>query len=135
MYPKLSVPNEVKQMKDRMDPSYQREVSMFVDREVIYCVSSLIYELAQMVEQAPIEYQDDLYGAFISEADYDDEEDCYREVYEHWIVSSWLGDKLEERGEKVIRNLFGLQAVWCRTTTGQAIAMDEVIQNIWDSLS
>lgn len=51
------------------------------------------------------------------------------EVFEHWIVSDWLADKLEARGEKVDRDFAGL-TVWTRTTTGQAIAMDSVIEAI-----
>lgn len=51
------------------------------------------------------------------------------EVYEHWIVSSWLADKLEAHGEKVDRDFAGL-TIWARTTTGQAIAMDSVIERI-----
>lgn len=56
-----------------------------------------------------------------------------REVYEHWIVSSWLADKLEERGEKVDRDFAGL-IVWARTTTGQAILLDGVIREIVQDL-
>ena len=52
-----------------------------------------------------------------------------REVYEHWIVSDWLADKLAENGEKVDKDFAGL-TVWARTTTGQTIAMDSVIQKI-----
>lgn len=51
------------------------------------------------------------------------------EVYEHWAVSDWLADKLEAAGERVDRDFAGL-CVWARTTTGQAISMDEVIQRI-----
>ena len=51
-----------------------------------------------------------------------------REVFEHWIVSSWFAGKLKEQGESV-GELFGL-TIWGRTTTGQAIAMDSVIQQI-----
>jgi len=52
-----------------------------------------------------------------------------REVYEHWIVSDWLADKLEAKGEKVDRDFAGL-TVWARTTTGQAIYCDGVIEAI-----
>lgn len=51
------------------------------------------------------------------------------EVFEHWIVSDWLADQLEAHGEKVARDFAGL-TVWARTTTGQGIAMDSVIQAI-----
>jgi len=52
------------------------------------------------------------------------------EILEHWIVTSWFADKLEEHGEKVIRNFFGLDAIWCRRCSGQAILFDGVIGEI-----
>lgn len=55
------------------------------------------------------------------------------EIYEHWFVSDWLARKLEEQGEKVDRDFAGLN-VWARTTTGQAIAMDGVIQRIYAAM-
>jgi hypothetical protein len=52
-----------------------------------------------------------------------------REVFEHWIVSDWLADQLEARGEKVDRDFAGM-IVWARTTSGQGIASDSVIEAI-----
>lgn len=52
-----------------------------------------------------------------------------REVYEHWAVTQWLGRKLQAKGEKVDFDFSGL-VVWARTTTGQGIAQDYVIQQI-----
>lgn len=51
------------------------------------------------------------------------------EVFEHWAVTDWLADKLEAKGEKVDRDFAGL-TVWARTTTGQAISIDSVIEEI-----
>lgn len=51
------------------------------------------------------------------------------EVYEHWAVSSWLAEKLAAKGERVDRDFAGLN-VWARTTTGQAISIDAVIEAI-----
>jgi len=51
------------------------------------------------------------------------------EAYEHWAVSDWLAGKLAERGEMVDTDFAGL-TVWGRTTTGQMIYMDWVIQDI-----
>lgn len=50
------------------------------------------------------------------------------EVYEHWLVSSWLARKLEAEGE-VVGEFAGL-TIWGRTTTGQAIYIDGVIETI-----
>ncbi|TIW21326.1 MAG: hypothetical protein E5V63_29635 [Mesorhizobium sp.] len=52
-----------------------------------------------------------------------------REVFEHWIVSDWLADKLAAKGEKVDKDFAGM-TVWARTTTGQGIAGDWVIESI-----
>lgn len=51
------------------------------------------------------------------------------EVYEHWAVSTWLAEKLAEKGERVDTDFAGLN-VWARTTTGQAISADAVIEKI-----
>lgn len=56
-----------------------------------------------------------------------------REVYEHWLVTDWMADKLEQHGEMVIRDFMGL-TIWGRTCTGQAIYMDGVICRIYDEL-
>ena len=50
------------------------------------------------------------------------------EIYEYWAVSEWLAEQLEEQGEIIFEYLdFN---VWGRQYTGQAIKMDEVIENI-----
>jgi hypothetical protein len=52
-----------------------------------------------------------------------------REVFEHWSVSSWLAEQLEKHGEKIARDWYG-HNVWARTTTGQSISIDAVIEDI-----
>ena len=142
-----------------------------VSREVIYCVSTLVSELANKAEEFR-DYEDDLYGAFQAEPDYQeaaeyegweqtghegyfineegrevcandwrelceeeniDTFDYQAEVYEHWLVTEWLADRLEEQGQKVLRDFFGL-TVWCRCTTGQAILLDHVISKIAEEM-
>lgn len=51
------------------------------------------------------------------------------EVYEHWAITDYLAEKLKAHGEKV-GELSGL-TIWARTTTGQSISMDGVIQRIY----
>ena len=157
----------------KIDPNSeknQRITARLVEREVIYCVSSLVYELQKKADEFP-DYTDDLYSSAIGLPDYeeaasqagweqlpDDDErgefinadgetsdaddwqelceeqnidtsDYEPEVFEHWIVSDFLADKLEAHGERVLRDFFGL-TVWCRCTTGQSISIDGVIQQI-----
>ncbi|MGX5776987.1 hypothetical protein [Methylorubrum zatmanii] len=51
------------------------------------------------------------------------------EVYELWAVSTWLAEKLQVAGERVDTDFAGLN-VWARTTSGQAISIDAVIEHI-----
>ena len=56
----------------------------------------------------------------------------YGEIYEHWIVSNWLGHKLSERGH-IVENYLGM-TIWGRGCTGQAIYMDGVMEQICNDL-
>ena len=154
-----------------------------VQREVIYCISSLVdtltqqnildEELAISLWQGAIDYEAAEYainqdGSYLSQKDglwglHDNDEpespildyeyetrealidwyfddlswslDDYRsEVFEHWIVSSWLAKKLQKHGETVVEDVLGIDYIWCRTTTGQAIYCDYVIQKIYPEL-
>lgn len=53
----------------------------------------------------------------------------FNEALEHWLVSSWLYDKLETRGE-MVTEFKGLR-IWGRTTSGQSISIDSVIVDIF----
>ena len=49
-----------------------------------------------------------------------------QEVYEWWIVSNWMMEKLKARGNVVIPHM----NIWGRTCTGQAIKLDGIISTI-----
>ena len=141
----------------------------FVEREVIYCVSSLVNELVAAHESFP-EYVEDLMDAYRGLPDWEeavsengwkpftddygvacwenedgetwagsaedvcdifdiDVWDYAPDVLEHWIVTDYLADKLEDHNERVLRDFFGL-TVWCRCCSGQAILLDGVISEI-----
>lgn len=55
-----------------------------------------------------------------------------QEVLEHWLVTKYFSEKLAEHGERVVE-LHGLN-IWCRTTSGQMIAADYVIEEIASSM-
>lgn len=65
--------------------------------------------------------------------DIDDEYENAREIFSWYAVSSFLADDLQDLGEEVVRDWYGLD-IWGRTTFGQAIGMDSVIQTIFDNL-
>ena len=99
------------------------KAKFLVEREVCYCVSALIDELMgnQTYVDELIEYESRI-----------DDEGNQLEVFEYWIVSDWLADKLKARDE-VVFEFFGL-TIWGRTTTDQAIYCDYDIQEITKKL-
>lgn len=149
----------------------------FVQREVIYCISSLIYTLTQENKLSEeywhlweavdwdeaeaainqnnchLQQEDNLWGVFDQDLCYytvdpehdtkyeaikayfddDDLSDYEVKPLEHWLVSSWLGKKLKEKGETVEEDFMGL-VIWCRCTSGMSIAYDSVIQEIYNDL-
>ena len=50
------------------------------------------------------------------------------DVLEWWLVDSWLAERLQQQGEVVIEE-YGCYW-WGRSTSGQAIYLDSVIQSI-----
>ena len=50
------------------------------------------------------------------------------EVLEWWLIDSWLAERLRQEGEVVIEE-YGCYW-WGRSTSGQAICLDSVIQKI-----
>ena len=145
--------------KARAVMEHDRAVGEMVGREMMACVSVLVRELAHIEK-----YQDELMEVFTrypkfgenglrvpggkwcecGDADEDTEidedygtcENCYDpdpiEALEHWIVAPWFGGKLKDHGEMVTEFL-GL-TIWGRTTSGQAIKMDGVINSIYDEV-
>lgn len=99
----------------------QRELSGFVHNHVLVCQTSLVEELLKR----EILSCDDI--ANLSTGDEDPQD-----IHEWWIVDRWLLDKLEAHGQPVLRNEYG--DWWGRTATGQAIALDCVIEEIYQSI-
>ncbi|MFA5388044.1 MAG: hypothetical protein WC322_06715 [Candidatus Paceibacterota bacterium] len=62
-----------------------------------------------------------------------DSDDAYNEIYEHWVVDRYFAKQLKDAGE-VVEDYMGL-TIWGRTTTGQSICMDYVVQEIVRNLS
>lgn len=126
----------------------------FVEREVFGCMTSEVeYILSMEDRNAPFEYDDieNMYikicpecGGHIEEFENDEDETIYKcdsceyesedepdsepqEIYEWWLVSNYLADKLIEKGEPVIK---GFNSYWGRGCSGQAILLDSVITAI-----
>ena len=91
-----------------------------VDNHVYSNVSYLVQELSE----------DDKYENELFEVRARLTDGYPEEALEHWIVSDWLGKRLLEQGEMVI-DFMGL-TIWGRTTSGQAICIDSVIEDIYN---
>lgn len=140
----------------------EQRASRLVHQEVTCCLSAVVSRLQELEDEQAIDLGapvPDFEEAAIQEGwkenedgqwlnpDFSDEsynsaeELCQdqninpydREVFEFWAVSNWLGNKLTIFGEKVDSDFHGL-TVWARTTTGQAIAIDYVIEQIVRSI-
>ena len=92
-----------------------------VDNHVYHNVSYLVQELSKDEK-----YMDDLLEVQVQFND----EDYPDEALEHWLVSTWLANRLRKEGEMVID--FMDLTIWGRTTSGQAISIDSVIENIYN---
>lgn len=92
---------------------------MLVNKEVFCNVSYLLAEL--MGQEKYCDELSELIGQ-------EDDEGNMPEVYEYYIVTSWLAEKLKARGE-LVAEFFNL-VIWGRQTSGQLIYMDAVIDDI-----
>lgn len=131
-------------------PEAQDQLSVMTDcdlKSLILQATELSYPMQDYEEAArSIGYyekddgwvSDSMTPAYLSSAEEVCETQCIEpyqwEVYEYWAVSDVLAHRLQTEGEHVDRDLAGMN-VWARTTTGQAISMDGVIQKIFRQLT
>ena len=100
----------------------QSNCDRIVNAHVHQNVSYLVQELSHMAK-----YRDELLEVQVK---FNHNEDLFEEALEHWCVSAWLGERLKEEGEMVI-DFLGL-TIWGRTTSGQAIMLDSVVEDIYN---
>lgn len=112
------------------------EFNAFVNREVLYCQSSLVDDL---LKNDALDHEfswDNVSNLYY--VDPDDAEDGYeedenaREIFEWWLCTTWFIEELEKIGECILRNDYGTW--WGRTTTGQSITLDWAPQKVWTDL-
>ena len=87
-----------------------------VERSVYCRVDDLINDYSILEEKF------DQYG------DLYDEYEEPKEVMEYWAVDGWLANKLIDKGEIIYKSFF--MNIWARTTSGQAIYIDGVMEEI-----
>lgn len=131
----------------------QQKLDAFVAREVILCQSTLVEELLQkeifllgdiqnlyrsfdgkLIDPAICYFCKCQFSCLDSETGYC--EDCFtnnqemQEVYEWWVTSDWLVEKLKAKGQPILENAYGTW--WGRCCSGQSIVLDYVIQDIYE---
>ena len=133
----------------------EQALDEFVGREVYTCQSSLIEEVLRL-QLFTVDDVNNMYRPFdgklidpsicvscntnfpFLDSETGECESCFeanqtpQDIYEWWLVSPWFGKKLLMEGEPIIDNGFGVW--WGRCTTGQAISMDHVVGQIYDSV-
>lgn len=115
----------------------QRILRDFVDREVLLNQTGLVNYI---LEKGLVDYED-ISNIYYTHEELNerypggygtDEESDVKEIYEWWLVSDWLLERLKEKGEPALETDFG--SWWGRTCSGQAIYLDAVIEEIYDDL-
>jgi len=95
----------------------------------VHIIESINNTIGKAIEENPsILNEAKNYYPINDEGEKDEENGEYPEIYEFWSVSGWIADRLEAKGEIIFDYLDFI--VWGRQCTGQAIYMDEVIQDI-----
>lgn len=112
------------------------------DKNVILHATSLVNELGNLfyyVTNMKHEVDKVGYTVFNRHVDHRLNEFCTEyvgvddsEVYEWWIVNSWMAEKLENKGEIILDTYVG--KIWGRTNTGQAIFIDDIMLEIANEL-
>ena len=108
---------------------HERELDQMVSNVIIYNVSYLISALYNSdVQEVSDEDLSELMWKVDESFEEDGAEPTYIEALEHWIVEDWFAHDLKKRGE-MVGEVLGM-TVWGRTTSGQAISLDYVVQDI-----
>lgn len=105
------------------------ELQQIVDRiennDILWCQTSLVEELILSTD-----YIEDTLWECEHYIDPETEEPV--EIYEWWLVTPWLAEKLIAQGEVVFE--FRHSWFWGRQCTGQSIQLDGILQKIALSL-
>ena len=99
-------------------------IEQFLNQNIFLLASPLV----QVLTEAEAAEYEEFYNA-----PYEEETEDYREVFEYWFISSYLAEKLREHDE-IVTDYLGVYNVWHRCTTGQSIAIDCVIEDIYNEL-
>ena len=119
----------------------QEKTGKFVANHVYCCISSLVDEIMKNDSDLYYEFENISRGVCPLCGEPVQGEDCgtcgaeeiepeqeYNEILEYWAVSEYLFSQLRDHGEPVLEH--GTCYIWGRCTSGQAIKLDSVIEDI-----
>jgi len=112
---------KIKELQEKIE-ELQEEIANLENGEILLVNSTLMEEIKKL-EKEIVSLESDI-------EDLEQEQEQPQEVYEWWIVSGWLCEKLKEKGKVVLED----ENIWGRTTTGQAILLDGVISEICEEM-
>ena len=113
---------------------HERELDQMVGEVIIHRANemvSAIYELTLECSTDLIGHEEVIETMCTYASPYEDDggDPELIEALEFWIVQPWFGDELKKRDEIVNEDFLGF-CIWGRTTSGQAISLDYVVQDI-----
>lgn len=133
--------------KAETESERQEKNGLLVQNEIVYLFS---YPMQELLEKGLIQYED-IENSYLTDEDikdnysYDlkdkseeeinefiqnirDRGEDNKDIFEYWLVSNWLYEKLQELKEPVMEwnNLY----IWGRCCTGQAIALDRTMDEV-----
>lgn len=111
--------------------NYDDIVNLYKDNsEEIEELQEKLEELENQDNEEENEVEIDNLQSKIEELESEQEEP--QDIFEWWVVTNWMADKLEEIGEPILRSDY--ETWWGRTCTGQSIKMDYSIRLMVESL-
>lgn len=127
-------------MAEEKKIDFYRECKDLVENEVYCDITEFVDYIVKVQaedfweernDKCPLVYSDIECNRWNNEEDKytEDDEDTSFWYYESYYVSDWLANMLYEHGEFVARYKYS-PSIWFRQTTGQAICIDGVIDEI-----
>ena len=107
-------------MNEQQVIDFQKKCWEFWDNQNAWCQTSLVDHLFDQ-EVEGFSHED------IENPYYGDEEEPQK-ILEWWLVERYLANQLDQHGEPLLRNDYGIW--WGRCTSGQPVYMDSVIKYI-----
>jgi hypothetical protein len=109
--------------------TFEQKVKRIIDTDILANQTSLVNDLLD-IPNGEFTY-DNITGMSYTDEECEEqglEEGEFKEVFQWFLVTDWLANRLDEINEPLLRNDYGQW--WGRTCCGQSIELDGTIQAI-----